>query len=274
MPKRSRQEVDAAAWDVFARHQPYYHILSDPSMLSPGPDQQDEFWASGERDIASLQAFAELDFEEGAGVDLGCGLGRLTRGLRRLTSRQIGLDISSEMLRQAREANGAFSSMEFRQICEDYWPMETGSCVLIVSLHVLQHMSNLALIKHSITEMGRILAPGGKAVFNVPTTRWRGQLVHWVKSPWTKLNGRQEKQRLRVLEERLAQQSKVSTDFTEHEIMHDMFQLDCRRMKAIPLVSLRRAIKNAGLQLHRLQRSPDSGNSLVSAKKISADQCE
>src|ERR1700674_222011 len=125
MPKLSRREVDAAAWDVFARHQPYYHILSHPSMLSPGPDQQAEFWASGERDIASLQAFAGLVFEVGAGVDLGCGLGRLTRALRALTSHQIGLDISAEMLIQAREANRAFSSTEFRQIGEQHWPIET-----------------------------------------------------------------------------------------------------------------------------------------------------
>jgi SAM-dependent methyltransferase len=274
MPKPSRRAIDAAAWDVFARHQPYYHILSHPIMLSPGPDQQAEFWASGEKDIASLQAFAGLDFKQGVGVDLGCGLGRLTRALPGLTSHQIGLDISTEMISRAREASRTFFSMEFRQICEDYWPVETGSCVLIVSLHVLQHMSSLALIKHSLSEMGRILAPGGMAVFNVPTTRWRGQLVHWVKSPWTKLKGQQDKQRQRVLEERLAQQTKGSTVFTEHEIMHDMFQLDCRRMKAVPLVSLRRAIKNAGLQLHRLQRSPDSGNTLVAAKKISADRCE
>ncbi len=40
MPKPSRRAIDAAAWDVFARHQPYYHILSSPIMLSPGPDQQ------------------------------------------------------------------------------------------------------------------------------------------------------------------------------------------------------------------------------------------
>ena len=274
MPKLSRREVDAAAWDVFARHQPYYHILSHPSMLSPGPAEQQEFWASGERDIGWLQAFAGLGFEEGVGVDLGCGLGRLTRALRGLTSHQVGLDISAEMLSQAREANRAFSSMEFRQIREGYWPIETGSCTLIVSLHVLQHMSSLELIKHSISETGRILAPGGRAVFDVPTARWRGQLVHWVRSSWTRLNGLQDKQRLRALEERLAQHTKGSTVFTEQEIMHDMFQLDCRRMKSISLVSLRRAIRNAGLQWYRVQRSPDSGNTLVAAKKISSDQCE
>ena len=89
MPKLSRRAIDAAAWDVFARHQPYYHILSHPSMLSPGPERQEEFWASGISDIQSLQAFAGLQFGPGTGVDLGCGLGRLTRAMRLLTTHQI-----------------------------------------------------------------------------------------------------------------------------------------------------------------------------------------
>jgi SAM-dependent methyltransferase len=274
MPKLSRREIDAAAWDVFAGHRPYYHILSHPSMLNPGPAEQEEFWASGIRDVESLQAFGGLEFKQGIGVDLGCGLGRLTRALRSLTIRQIGLDISGEMLRQAREVNRAFSSMEFRQIREDRWPVETGSCLLIVSLHVLQHMSSLDLIKHSISEIARILAPKGRAVFNVPTTRWRGQMVHWVRHSWTKLNGRQSQERLRRLEETLAQHAKGSTVFTEEEIMRDMFQLDCRRMKSISLVSLHRAMRNGGLRWYRVQRSPDSGNTIVAAEKISTDQCE
>src|SRR5215472_14878731 len=203
MPKLSRRAVDAAAWDVFARHQPYYHILSHPSMLSPGPDRQEEFWASGVSDIQSLQMFAGLRFNQGTGVDLGCGLGRLTRAMRQLTTRQVGLDISGEMLRQAREFNQAFPSMEFRQMRDDHWAIETGSCVLVISLYVLQHMSSLDLIDSSIREMGRVLLSGGRAVFNVPTNGWPGHVIAWARRSWTSLKGHQDKQRLRALEHRL-----------------------------------------------------------------------
>jgi SAM-dependent methyltransferase len=267
MPKLSRREVDAVAWDIFARHQPYYHILSHPSMLSPGPAEQQEFWASGERDIATLQAFAGLGFEEGVGVDVGCGLGRLTRALRGLTSHQIGLDISAEMLSQAREANHAFSSMEFRQIREDYWPIETGSCVLIISLYVLQHMSSLDLMEHSIREMGRILVSGGKAVFNVPTLRWRGHLIQWMRSSWERFNGVQGNHRLKALEERLARHARMGSEtFTDQEIMHDMFELDCRRMKSLSISRLRAAIRNSGLKIRRMERA-EFGLTLVAVEK-------
>jgi len=267
MPKPSRRAIDAAAWDVFARHQPYYHILSHPSMLSPGPDQQAEFWASGEQDIASLQAFAGLVFEVGAGVDLGCGLGRLTRALRALTSHQIGLDISAEMLIQAREANRAFSSMEFRQIGEHHWPIETGSCVLVSSLYVLQHMSTLDLMEHSISEMGRILVPGGKAVFNVPTLRWRGHLIQWMRSLGERITGVQRKERLKALEERLARHARMGSEtFTDQEIMHDMFELDSRRMKSISISRLRTAIRTCGLKISRMERG-EFGLTLVAAEK-------
>ena len=266
MLKLSRREVDAAAWDVFARHQPYYHILSHPSMLSPGPDRQAEFWASGERDIASLQEFAGLRFGVGAGVDLGCGLGRLTRALRALTSHQIGLDISAEMLIQAREANRGLSSIEFRQIGEHHWPIETGSCVLVISLYVLQHMSTLALMEHSIHEMSRILVPGGKAVFNVPTLRWRGHLIQWMRNSWERVV-LQRKKRLQALEERLARHARMGSEtFTDREIMHDMFELDSRRMKSISISRLRTAIRTCGLKISRMERG-EFGLTLVAAEK-------
>lgn len=267
MPKPSRREVDAAAWNVFARHEPYYHILSHPSMLSPGPGQQAEFWASGERDIVSLQAFAGLSFEEGTGVDLGCGLGRLTRALRRLTSQQIGLDISAEMLSQAREANRAFPGIEFRQICDDNWPIETGSCVLVVSLYVLQHMSSLDLMEQSIHEMGRVLVSGGKIVFNVPTLRWRGYLIQWMRNSWKRFNEVQRKQRLTALEERLTRHARMGSEtFTDREIMYDMFELDCRRMKSLSMFRLRNAIQTCGLKLCGMKRS-EFGLTLVAAEK-------
>ena len=266
MPKLSRRAVDAAAWDVFARHQPYYHILSNPSMLSPGPDRQEEFWASGVSDIQSLQTFAGLQFEQGTGVDLGCGLGRLTRAMRQLTTRQVGLDISGEMLRQARESNQAFSSLEFRQIRDDHWAIETGSCVLVISLYVLQHMSSLDLMDYSIREMGRILLSGGRAVFNVPTIGWPGHLIGWARSSWTKLKGYHDKRRLRALEERLVQDAHGSAAFTEQEIMHDMFQLDCRRMKSLPLARLRAATRASELDIYRMRRG-EFGLTLVAAEK-------
>jgi len=266
MPKAPRREVDAAAWDVFARHQPYYHILSHPSMLSPGPEQQKEFWASGIRDIESLQAFAGIQFAHGTGIDLGCGLGRLTRAMCLLTTHQIGLDISSEMLRRAREANDAFSSVAFRQIREDRWPVETGSCVLVVSLYVLQHMSTLELIEHSIREMGRVLMSGGRAVFNVPTVSLGGHLILLARRSWANLNGLQNKQRLRALEERLLQCQKGPAVFTEQEIMQDMFLLDCRRMKSLLQSRLRAASRRSGLEIYQMQRG-EFGLTLVAAEK-------
>jgi SAM-dependent methyltransferase len=267
MPKLYRRQIDAAAWDIFAGHQPYYHILSHPSMLSPGPAQQKEFWTSGIRDIRRLGAFGGLSFEQGTGVDLGCGLGRLTRAMQLLTTRQIGLDISGEMLHRAREANRAFSCMEFRQISADYWPIETESCVLVISLYVLQHMSSLDLMEHSIREMGRILVSRGKAVFNVPTLRWRGHLIQWIRSSWQPFNGVQRKQRLKALEERLARHARMGSEtFTEGEIMHDMFELDCRRMKSLSISRLRAAMRTCGLKICRMERG-EFGLTLVAVEK-------
>jgi predicted SAM-dependent methyltransferase len=170
------------------------------------------------------------------------------------------------MLWQARELNRDFSSLEFRQLQQDRWPVETASCSLVVSLHVLQHMSTLELIEHSIGEMGRVLSVGGKAVFNVPTTRWRGHLIQCLRRPWTNLKELRRKQSLKAIEQRLAQRAAGSAVFTEKEIMHDMFQLDCRRMKSLLVSRLQAATRNSGLEICRMQRG-EFGQTLVAAEK-------
>ena len=247
--------IDAAAWDVFAAHQPYYHILCHPTMLRPDAAAVEDFWASGERDIQHLQGFAGLERVNGVGLDLGCGLGRLTRALRLLTSEQIGLDISAEMIRQAREQNREYSTVQFRQLTGGAWPVDSGTVSLIVSLHVLQHMSSLELIEESIAEMGRVLKPSGWAVFNVPTMRWRGEIVARFKQA-LHLGRQRHTNELRQLEQRLARFAETgSENFTEQEIMGEMFRLDARRMKSLPIRRLRRSCRRAGLSVRKFDRT-------------------
>jgi hypothetical protein len=127
-------------------------------------------------------------------------------------------------------------------------------------------MSSLDLIDYSIREMGRVLLAGGRAVFNVPTTGWPGHLIDWARRSWTNLKGHQNKQKLRALEERLIQGPHGSAVFTEQEIMQDMFQLECRRMKSLPLARLRAATRSSGLEIYRMRRG-EFGLTLVAVEK-------
>jgi hypothetical protein len=80
------------------------------------------------------------------------------------------------------------------------------------------------------------------------------------------LKGHQNKQRLRALEQRLVQGSHGSAVFTEQEIMHEMFQLECRRMKSLPLGRLHASARASGLDIYRMRRG-EFGLTLVAAEK-------
>jgi SAM-dependent methyltransferase len=94
-------------------------------------------------------------------VDIGCGEGRLTRHLKELGHKVIGIDASSSMVAAARELD---STMDIRIGDAAALPLDDASADLAVafmSLHDIDPM-NLA-----VREIARILEPGGKLCFAI-----------------------------------------------------------------------------------------------------------
>lgn len=94
-------------------------------------------------------------------LDIGCGTGRLTIPLRQMTQAEIyGLDLSSEMLEQAKSKKGADAI---------YWvlgdaqalpfPEEFFDCTFMCL--VLHHIEDK---RQAIEEMYRVLKPGGRSL--------------------------------------------------------------------------------------------------------------
>jgi SAM-dependent methyltransferase len=265
-PTVSEPSIDSAAWDVFARHQAFFHILSDPSMIDPDASQQAEFWSSGERDLKALAEFGGLQPVSGTGVDFGCGLGRLTRALRAFTAQQTGLDISAEMLSRARDANREFPTMTFLQIQDGRWPMADRSCDLVISQLVFQHLSSVDLMETALTEMARILKKDGKAVFHIVTTTVLGSFARSVKDRFRASGTATEDARIARVKEKLESAAGgTQLQFSEEEI-ELMFLLDCRRMKSMPLRRLKRILRRTGLDIDRMSREPGGSTTVAVVK--------
>lgn len=262
----SQSVVDSAAWNLFARHQPYYHILSDPRMHHPDVEAQKEFWASGERDVQELMTFAGLSRVDGLGVDFGCGLGRLTRALIPYTSRQIGIDISTEMVEQAGLLHRDWPTLTFRAIEGVDWPIESGSVSLVISTLVFNHLSTTDLMEHSLREIGRVLTTGGHAVFGIQTTTWRGAFVQWLRGIARLGRGRVDPKQ-EALRERLAAGEERPEQFTEDEIVGEMFQMEFRRLTSIPLYRVTAVLRASGLTVRRMLRDPANGATLMAVTK-------
>jgi SAM-dependent methyltransferase len=163
-------------WDARAREDPYYFV--DNRLAYRSPDEQ-AFWVGGEqaleRLLSSLGAVLPRD---GVVVDIGCGVGRLTRPIASAVRHVIALDVSGEMLTRARELNPELDNVDWvhgdgRTLA----PVPDGAADACISHVVFRHIPDPAITLGYVREMGRVLRPGGFAAFELSNdpSRHRGE---------------------------------------------------------------------------------------------------
>jgi SAM-dependent methyltransferase len=160
--ERHRQD-----WEDLAANDPLWAILAAPEGRG-GRWQIDEFFASGEAEIAQvLEVAAGLGLPEQheRALDFGCGVGRLTRALGGRFQDAVGIDISAEMVRLARELNAERNCRFELNVTPDLAAFESDSLDFVYSALVLQHLPRVELIRSYLAEFLRVLRPGGLAVF-------------------------------------------------------------------------------------------------------------
>jgi SAM-dependent methyltransferase len=166
-------EATKRHWELLARTDPLWAICSDPAKRN-GRWDLDEFFRLGELEVdAVFRRLADQGTDlphRDAGLDFGCGVGRLTRALSRRLDHVVGVDASATMIARARELHAGFpKSLEFVHNEEPHlgvFPDERFS--FIYSSLVLQHIPYPASLAY-VGEMMRVLRPGGLLVFQVPT---------------------------------------------------------------------------------------------------------
>jgi SAM-dependent methyltransferase len=96
-------------WGSIAETHPYFGVISNERYLGPEltPQVEDEFYASGELDIAyiadRIRAKVASDFAPRSSLDFGSGVGRLTFAMAALAGACVGVDVAEGMCRIARE---------------------------------------------------------------------------------------------------------------------------------------------------------------------------
>jgi SAM-dependent methyltransferase len=94
-------------------------------------------------------------------VDVGCGEGRVSRDLKALGHRVIAVDASPTMVDAAREAD---PGGDYRLADAAALPLGDASADLVVAFMSLQDVDDMP---GSVREIGRVLAPGGRACIAV-----------------------------------------------------------------------------------------------------------
>jgi len=140
-----------------------------PHRLDYGQPDQNRFWAGGEADLDRLLAAVGIELQaDDDVVEIGCGLGRLTRPLAARVARVRALDVSPAMLERARELNPGLANVEWlRGAGSSLAGIEDASASACVSHVVFQHIPDPRVTLAYVREMGRVLRPGCWAAFQV-----------------------------------------------------------------------------------------------------------
>ena len=161
-----------AQWTRLGRERPHWSVNARPEFA---PDQIEAnratFAASGEGDLAVLltvlarHGYSPADLPRAC--DFGCGVGRITAPMRSCFAKVTGCDVSAPHLMLARAAAGA--EVMFALVASPDFGM-TLPYDLWFSTLTLQH-NPPPVIAAILRRAFALLAPGGLAVFQLPTER-------------------------------------------------------------------------------------------------------
>lgn len=163
----------ARDWDELARTNAAYSIVSTPEFEGAGAERLESFWDSGRLEVERiLGGLVLVNTGSLTLVEIGCGIGRMTRALAARFDRVIALDVSPEMIGRARASNPNLANVEFRVGSGmDLDGIPDRSVDVVFSWFVLQHLPRAADVLRYVAETGRVLRGGGTAFLHMQTSR-------------------------------------------------------------------------------------------------------
>jgi SAM-dependent methyltransferase len=147
-------------WEAPTLSSEFSNVYDDDERAESYADLQfpGTYWLAY-RDIPAL---IEAHVDGKRALDFGCGTGRSTRFLRDLGFEVVGVDIAESMLARARERD---PDGDYRQVADRELPgLEPGSFDLILSAFTFDNIPVLEQKVALLTELQRLLAPGGRMV--------------------------------------------------------------------------------------------------------------
>jgi SAM-dependent methyltransferase len=151
-------------WDERAREDAAYFVDNEREY---GDSDLEAFWARGREALDELLGQLGLEVDGGVVLEIGCGLGRMTRVLAERAHDVIALDVSREMLQRAADLNDLHSVSWMHGDGVSLHGIGDASVDAVVSHVVFQHLPDPAITQGYVREMGRVLKPAGWAAFQV-----------------------------------------------------------------------------------------------------------
>lgn len=153
-------------WDSRAEEDAFYFV---DNRLEYGAPDLESFWRGGRQDLDNLLGQLDLAVEaDDQVVEIGCGVGRITRILAERAADVRALDVSERMLDLANEHHPELGNVTW--VLGDGISLEgipDESADVCFSHVVFQHIPDPDVTMSYVREMGRVLRTGGWAAFQV-----------------------------------------------------------------------------------------------------------
>lgn len=169
-------------WDERARKNAFFYIASWKHEWDLA-----SFFQSGEEDYERLVAPVLHRFgfstQDKSMLEVGCGVGRMTRAFAQRFARVAAFDLSPKMLEQAKQLTPEIPNVSWiYSNGVDLRPAANESIDFVFSYLVLQHLPEESLVQSYVGEMIRVLRPSGVCLFQFngssrPTMNWRGRMA-------------------------------------------------------------------------------------------------
>ncbi len=153
-------------WNARARENAMWFIHS---CLDYNHTDEQRFWASGEEDLLRTMSLVDASFAGSERVlEIGCGMGRMTRAIAARSAAVVGVDVSTEMVERGRRALQDVGNAELTigngRDLSSFGDAEFDACYSFI---VFQHIPDPEVTCRYIVEIGRVLKRGGWTLFHV-----------------------------------------------------------------------------------------------------------
>jgi SAM-dependent methyltransferase len=169
-------------WDEAARSGQAWFVATGHRLPTS------EFFSQGARETDTFLAFCGVTPSPGqTALEIGCGVGRMTRRLAELFARVIATDVSEEMRRRCRDNLADLGNIDYLQVPGDGSLPGVGNAEVdvVFSYVTLQHVPTPAAQLEYLAESARVLRTGGKLAVQTRSSSpadiaktYAGHLVH------------------------------------------------------------------------------------------------
>lgn len=156
-------------WNKLAEDNARYYVVSRKGKKIT----ENDFNETGEQNYNELVATDALvkdklgEFSDKTALDIGCGIGRLEQFFAPDFKKVHGIDISEEMIQQARKRLSSFRNVEIWATDGKTYPFGKDTFDFIFSYLVFQHMPSRAVVEQNFKEIFRVLKPEGVAKIQI-----------------------------------------------------------------------------------------------------------